>query len=270
MGKGGVGKSTVAEATARSLAKNGKRTLLCHVLDIGNKEQKLTEISPNLFELTLNPTVSFREYVQLKLPVKGLVSLLLGSKVIQYLEKAAPGVRELVFMGKIWHERENYEHIIVDMPSTGYALTMLYTPFNFATLFPGGPIYHDTQGMIQTLSDPKETAFVTICLPEEMPIQETIELGQKLAGLMPNNPHHLIMNRVIEMEDEAAKRASAQNEAKNPFQLALELMYSKFRDQQQKLEQFRKEAKWFSLPEIHESSETAITHAIQGYLEAKA
>ncbi len=267
MGKGGVGKSTIAEATARSLAKTGKKTLLCHVLDMSEKEQKLAEISPNLFELTLNPSVSFREYVQLKLPVKGLVSLLLGSKVIQYLEKAAPGVRELVFMGKIWHERSNYDRIVVDMPSTGYGLTMLYTPFNFANLFPGGPIYHDTQGIIQTLSDPKQTAFVTVCLPEEMPIQETIELGQKLATLMPGNPQSLIMNRVIDMEPEAIALAGKSSAENNPLSKALHLIFSKFQDQKQKLDQFQKQAKWFSLPEIHEASETAITHAIQGFLE---
>lgn len=197
VGKGGVGKSTLAQAAAHALAARGKRTLLCRVLQMSEAEQVLRERARNLWEVTLNPTECFREYVAMKLRVKTLATFILGNRVMQYLGKAAPGVREMVLLGKFWHERTRYDHVVVDMPSTGYALTMLHTPFNFASLFPGGPIYHDAMAMIGTLSDPVQTAIVAVALAEEMPVQESLELAAKLRALMPKNVAWLVMNRLI-------------------------------------------------------------------------
>ncbi|MBI3542281.1 MAG: P-loop NTPase [Deltaproteobacteria bacterium] len=202
-GKGGVGKTTVAQAAARALAARGRRTLLIHVLQLGEEEQKIERLAPNLWTVTLRSEDCFREYIIMKLKLKTLYTAFLSNKVTKYLEKAAPGVREIVLLGKVWFERENYDHVVVDMPSTGYALTMIHTPFNFAALFPGGPIYHDAKDMIATFSDPKQTAFVTVSLAEEMPIQESLELAEELRKLMPGNPSFLVMNRLTRVSADA-------------------------------------------------------------------
>jgi anion-transporting ArsA/GET3 family ATPase len=197
LGKGGVGKTTLAKATAEHLASQGKRVLLCHVLHVQNKEQKLEEIKPGLFEINLNAATCFEEYIQLKLKIKALYSLFLGSKVTQYMEKAAPGIRELVLTGKVWYERKNYDHVVIDMPSTGYALTMLHTPFNFANLFPGGPVHRDANDMISTFKNPEESAFVIVSLAEEMPYQESLECEEEILKLTPQNKPSWIFNRVL-------------------------------------------------------------------------
>ncbi len=202
-GKGGVGKTTLATAAARYLASQGKRTLLIHVLQLGEVEQKLEKLAPNLWNITLRASDCFREYIIMKLKLKTLYTAFLGNKMTQYLERAAPGVREIVLLGKVWFERENYDHVVVDMPSTGYALTMINTPFNFAALFPGGPIYHDSKDMIETFSNPRLTSFVVVSLAEEMPVQESVELAENLKGLMPANPAHLILNRLVRVRPEA-------------------------------------------------------------------
>ncbi len=201
-GKGGVGKTTLAQETAHKLAASGKKTLLCNVLvmdyNAKNEPLKPESMAPNLWTITLNPSDCFREYIQLKLKLKPLYALFMNNRFIQYLEKVSPGIHELVMTGKIWHERNFYDHIVVDMPSSGYALTMLSTPHNFAELFPGGPIYNDAKAMAETFSDPQQTASVIVSIPEEMPMQESIEFAESLKKLSPQNPPYLIINRVWE------------------------------------------------------------------------
>lgn len=203
LGKGGVGKSLIAEAAARHLAARGKRVLLCHILQLTEEEQKIRAAAPGLDEITLNSADCFREYVILKVRLKTLYSLFLGNRLTQYLQRAAPGVREMVLLGKVWYERQHYDHVVVDMPSTGYALTMVHTPFNFAALFPGGPIYHDANDIISTFRDPSEAAFVNVAIPEEMPVQESLELIAELDRLMPANPAWLVFNRVARVDPDA-------------------------------------------------------------------
>lgn len=245
MGKGGVGKTMLAQAAARGLAAKGKRTLLIHVLQVVEEEQKLEKVAPNLWQITLRASDCFEEYIMLKLKLKALYTAFLGNKVTQYLEKAAPGVREMVLLGKIWHEREFYDHVVVDMPSTGYALTMIHTPFNFASLFPGGPIYHDSKAMIETFSDPKQTAFVTVSLAEEMPVQESLELAANLRALMPANPSWLAVNRLTRVAPEARKLFDGtwaqlgEKQKTEPLWRALEHTVSRERKQAEILKQLK-------------------------------
>ena len=273
MGKGGVGKTTLAEASSRVLAARGKRTLLVHVLQIAEEEQRLEQIAPNLWQITLRSSDCFREYIMLKLKLKALYSAFLGNKVTQYLEKAAPGVREMVILGKIWFERLNYDHVVVDMPSTGYALTMIHTPFNFAALFPGGPIYNDSKDMIETFSDSSRTAFVTVALPEEMPVQESLELAANLKSLMPTNPSWLAVNRVLRIDSKARELYAARWKALSPeiknTSLWLALDHTVLREQQQQetLKQLKQDwapfrGDWIEIDEMPLKDDTKRLHAI--------
>ena len=278
-GKGGVGKTTLATAAARHLASQGKRTLLVHVLQLGDVEQKLEKLAPNLSEITLRSADCFREYIIMKLKLKTLYTAFLGNKMTQYLEKAAPGVREIVLLGKVWFERENYDHVVVDMPSTGYALTMINTPFNFAALFPGGPIYNDSKDMISTFSNPKLTSFVIVSLAEEMPVQESIELAENLKGLMPANPSHLVLNRMVRVNPEARAlhhsewRKLSEPERASPLWRGLDFLVHREAKQAQLLDQLKDSwapfAKdWFEVGEIpaHDDAQrsTAIAALIGG------
>ena len=209
MGKGGVGKTSVANVAARHLAGQGKRVFLAHIQELETpRGEGLVQRGPSLYEQTLETDTCFREYIRLKLKVKGLATLFLGSHLIQYLQKVSPGIREIVLLGKVWHERENYDHVIVDMPSTGYALAMINAPINFTRLFPGGPVHQDTLDMSRTLGDSVNTALVNVTLPEEMPLQESADLADELKRLVPENPSWLVVNRRLP-PDGALKEAWA-------------------------------------------------------------
>jgi anion-transporting ArsA/GET3 family ATPase len=257
LGKGGVGKTILAKSIAQFLATQNKKTLLVRLLSVEEEKQELKSIAPNLYEIFLNSSLCFEEYVHLKLKIKALANFLLSSQIIKYFEKAAPGVKEIVLLGKIWHERHNYDHIVIDMPSTGYALTMFSTPFNFANLFPAGPIYHDSEEMKKTLQAQDECAYVIVTLPQEMPIQESLELDTELKKLAPFNPSYLILNRYqfLNFNFESVLKNLNQNQITktHPFVLALNHKLNEIELHQKALDFILSHSSWKNftiLPEI--------------------
>ena len=196
-GKGGTGKTTLSLALALLLARQGKETLWVTVEDPLSPPGELRPIEPHLSRLNCEFIAAFEEYAGLKIGSPRLTRLFLRNQVLRYLIKAAPGVRELVLLGKIWYERKHYHHVVVDLPSTGHGLAMFQSTENFARLFKGGPLHRDAQAMLETFQKPELTGHVIVSLPEEMPLQESCELQDHLARIVPGNaPTHLI-NRVF-------------------------------------------------------------------------
>lgn len=215
-GKGGVGKSAVSEAIAWGLAnetaKKGARVLLVEFEDPTREPGEMKNLGPNIWHLNADASIAFEEYSELKIDKlshgifgglgglgslghKGMTKLFTQNKLIKYLAKAAPGIHELVLLGKVWHERKNYDHVIVDLPSTGYGLAMFQSTANFAKLFGGGPISYDAEAMLATFRDSSQTGNLIIALPEEMPLREAIDLNGYLKDLFPENPAAFLVNR---------------------------------------------------------------------------
>ena len=196
-GKGGVGKSTVSQAIALALAKKGQKTLWVCIEDPTQAPGELKEVKPHLWHLNCDFQLAFEEYAALKIKTTRLTQLFLKNRLMQYLAKAAPGIRELVLLGKTWFERNNYQHVIVDMPSTGYGLAMFQSTENFIKLFSGGPLFRDAESMLETLRDSQATGHVIVSLPEEMPLRESLELNEYLLQNFPNNPAAFLVNRLF-------------------------------------------------------------------------
>jgi hypothetical protein len=197
-GKGGVGKTTLSRAFAAALrAENSSRRVLWVCFEDPIRPRTLVRAAtPEGFdELNCCAAESFAEYIALKLPGP-LAKLFLGNPVIKYLGEAAPGIRELVMLGKIWFEREHYDHIICDMPSTGYGLALFQSTFNFSQLFGAGPVSKDALAMIETFCDPQVCAHVIVSLAEEMPLVESLELRKLLIDRFPEQDPEMIVNRL--------------------------------------------------------------------------
>jgi hypothetical protein len=195
-GKGGVGKTTLAHALAH-LASKSHRTLLVSIEDPLRKPFDLQKLSPTLDHLNNEALSAFEEYAGLKIGAPKLVQIFLQNRFMQYVAKAAPGIRELVLLGKIWHERHHYERIIVDMPATGHGITLFQSLFNWGALFGSGPLSKDAEAMIETFSDASQVGHVIVSLPEEMPLIESLELRSHLQRIFPSADPLLIANRVF-------------------------------------------------------------------------
>ncbi|MBC7692756.1 MAG: hypothetical protein H7222_13425 [Methylotenera sp.] len=194
-GKGGVGKTVLAQSIAHALAAKNRSTLLVSIENPLLPAGELKKIASNLWHLNCDPTTAFEEYASLKIGVAALTRIFLQNKLMRYLGKAAPGVHEVVILGKIWHDRKDYDHVVVDMPSMGYGITMFQSTANFAKLFRGGPIHRDSEAMLKTFADPAQTGQLIVSLAEEMPLTESLELRDYLNGFFPDNAPGFLVNR---------------------------------------------------------------------------
>jgi anion-transporting ArsA/GET3 family ATPase len=214
-GKGGVGKTTVAAALGLKAARAGKRTIVCEVAEQdrlhglfagpagGHSEQ---ELAPGLFGISIDPERCKQEWLQYQLRSGALAGLLGHSRIFQYLTAAAPGLTELVTIGKVWElaqlqrkraKASPYDLVIVDAPATGHGVAMLRAPRTFSEVARVGPI-HRQAGMINGfLRDAKATGVVTVALPEEMPVNETLELGGRLREEMGMGIDRIVVNQLL-------------------------------------------------------------------------
>ncbi|MGK5093806.1 ArsA-related P-loop ATPase [Deltaproteobacteria bacterium TL4] len=210
-GKGGVGKTTLAVFLAQLAASRGKNVLLCHVNRLVEEPWETAYLSKydRLSRIFITPAVAMKEYVLLKLKSEKLYSMLFeGSGGLSVLRKAAPALNELVLLGKVYWEckqrtlwvSQKWDHVVVDMPSTGHALTMLNISSVVREIFGKGIVAAETAKMEELFKDRARTCLVLAALPEYMVIQETlqfcevvrkelhVELGPIFLNRMPDKP----------------------------------------------------------------------------------
>jgi anion-transporting ArsA/GET3 family ATPase len=210
-GKGGVGKTTVAAALGLLAARAGKRTVICEVaeqerlsdlfgVDASGHDER--ELAPNLHSVSVDPELAKEEWLRYQLKSGTLAGVLGGSSVFRYLSAAAPGLSELVTIGKVWDlaqlERRTggsvFDLAIVDAPATGHGVAMLRAPSTYASVARVGPIRRQALQIDAFLRDRKRTAVVVVALPEEMPVNETLDLELRLAEEMEMAIDRAIVN----------------------------------------------------------------------------
>ncbi len=201
-GKGGVGKTAVAAAVGLAAAWSGRRALLvevaseAHVASLfGESESaepgKEVALYPNLTGLAIEPQRALEEYLALALHVRVLAERLAESRAFGYLTAAAPGLRELVTLGKIWHLSEQRTRdgerrhglIVVDAPATGHGLALLRTPRAFLEIARAGRVHEESRAIAELVADPARTGIVLVTRAEEMPVSETLDTLERLRPL---------------------------------------------------------------------------------------
>jgi anion-transporting ArsA/GET3 family ATPase len=213
-GKGGVGKTTVAASLGLLAARQGKRTIVCEVAEqermsrafgakgVGYRESQL---APGLFAFSVDPDRAKQEWLQFQLRSGTLAGVLGHSRIFQYLTAAAPGLSELVTIGKVWElaqlQRKDakgspYDLVIVDAPATGHGLAMLRAPRTYADIARVGPIRRQALKIHEFLAEPGSTAVVVVALPEEMPVNETLEFEDRLRREMEMKVSAVVANGV--------------------------------------------------------------------------
>jgi anion-transporting ArsA/GET3 family ATPase len=232
-GKGGVGKSTVGAALALSAARRGKRVLLAEIDAPASAFSRLTgargdpqedEALPGLFTVNLHPEAVMDEYVRQTVKLEALARRILGSPIYHRFFQAAPGLKELMVLGKImvleavresWSSRPRYDLIILDAPATGHGLSLLNVPAVTVKGIPVGPVSANARKILELLRDPKKTRTLLVAIPEEMAVVEAIELEGSLRGMgLP--PRALFLNacqeRLLTDAQEAAVLRLSQKE----------------------------------------------------------
>ncbi len=212
VGKGGVGRSTIAAAIAGQCARAGKKTLLYQTNAndrFGNYFDKpavgteVVQLAPNLWAVNATPASALEEYGLMVLRWRSVYEMVFENRVTKAFLRAIPGLDDYAMLGKAWyHTTESkrgkpvYDTVIFDMPASGHAFTMLRVPWVIADTVPDGPLTRDAKTVKELLTDRERTAAVLVTLAEEMPVNEAMELEVKLSDL-GIVPQQLIVNQVF-------------------------------------------------------------------------
>lgn len=214
-GKGGVGKTTVACALALEAGRLGLRTLLCEVDGVSRAPQlfgvsaapvgEVVEARPGVFLMAVEGKAALAEYLQMVVPVRRLIHAVFSSRIYQYFVAAAPGLKELMTMGKIWYEAERededagrklWDVVIMDAPATGHSLQYLRMPAAARDAFGTGLVKREAQRVVDLLTDPGRTAVNLVTTPEEIPVNETVSMYRQLHDELGMPTGLLFVNRV--------------------------------------------------------------------------
>jgi anion-transporting ArsA/GET3 family ATPase len=239
-GKGGVGKSTVSTALALSAVRRGKRVLLVG-LDFDDRRRSIAglreptrnepvESIAGLFRQNVEGKAALEEYLHMVVPVRRVLRAVFESKVYQYFVAAAPGLKELMAIGKIWYEvdRGRWDLVVVDSPATGHALQYLRMPKAAVEAFTAGLVHREAKRVWGLLTDPGATAVAVVTVAEELPVNETIEICREIRnelelpeGVLFVNRFHTPAFAVADVENASTGRRQSASEARDALAKAV-------------------------------------------------
>jgi anion-transporting ArsA/GET3 family ATPase len=179
------------------------------------------------------------------------VRLLARSSAFQYFVAAAPGAKELITIAKVWeltqsarwdsHNR-TYDLVVVDAPASGHGLAMLTTPRTFGEIARVGPIRRQAFKVRDLLADPEQTGYVAVALPEEMPVNETLELERRLPEAVGSSLEAIVVNGMWPERFSAADAETLRTLNGRPAVAAALTSYERARAQRVQLRRLRREA----------------------------
>ena len=122
-----------------------------------------------------------------------------NARTFDFVANAAPGVKEILTVGKLAFEvrERNYDLVVVDASASGHIVGQLAAPDAIKELVQVGLVRDQTGWMMDILGDPVQTGVVIVAAPEEMPVQETIELAGRLRDETVVDLAAVVVNRVL-------------------------------------------------------------------------
>ncbi|WP_187148619.1 arsenical pump-driving ATPase [[Acidovorax] ebreus] len=224
-GKGGVGKTSIACATAIQLAEAGKRVLLVSTdpasnvgqvfgVDIGNRVTPIPAV-PRLSALEIDPEAAASAYRErLVGPVRGV----LPDDVVKGIEESLSGActTEIAAFDEFTALLTNtaltadYEHIIFDTAPTGHTIRLLQLPGAWSGFLEAGkgdasclgPLAglekqrNQYKAAVEALADPLHTRLVLVARAQQATLREVARTHEELAAIGLKQ-QHLVINGIL-------------------------------------------------------------------------
>ncbi|HLH75717.1 MAG TPA: ArsA family ATPase [Candidatus Binataceae bacterium] len=219
-GKGGVGRTTLSAALAW-LASRRRGATLAMETDENAPLANLLGAHPsyapvaaahNLSVMRLEGRQALEEYLKLVVP-RALLATITPSRLFQYFTLAAPGLRELMVLGKVYYEAElgqggrpHWTNIVFDAAASGHALNLLRMPQAAARSFGDSRVGREARHIAALLHAREHCALLLVTTPEPLALRETRETYQELLR-MELSVQAIFLNRYSQLSYTAADLA---------------------------------------------------------------
>ncbi len=192
-GKGGVGKTTVTAVIARAAADRGRSVL---VVELDGK-QILESLVPDVEVRHISAPAALDEYLH-DHGFGRIANRLNKTGVIEVIGTAAPGIDDVVVLGKIkqLQRSRDWDLIVVDGPAAGHAVTFLTSPAGLGDAARGGPVKAQADDVLELLHDRARFQAVLVTIPETTPVNEVIETAFALEDEVGVQLGPLVVNLV--------------------------------------------------------------------------
>jgi|YelNatPaOPRAMG01_1025707.scaffolds.fasta_scaffold07590_4 anion-transporting ArsA/GET3 family ATPase len=212
-GKGGVGKSIISASLGMAFHNVGHRPLLVeffpdkrleHIFKLNAEIYRETEIKKDFNYINISSSEALAEYIRRQLILDTISKFVLNTKFYRYLSSTAPGLKELVAIGKLYDlekKRDNdgnylYDPIIVDAPQLGKFIPFIKTPQTIMNMFKIGPVKKEAE-KVNSLICSNKSAVVIVSTGDKMAISETIEAKKELFSIKYPVVRLIIINMAI-------------------------------------------------------------------------
>jgi anion-transporting ArsA/GET3 family ATPase len=197
VGKGGVGRTSVSGALATLRAADSARVLAAEYDRLGALATALgrkpgldpAEAAPGLWTMVLDGPHQLEEYLGTVVPSRAMLKAVVNSGAYRYFVEAAPGLRELITLGKIYHEVEYrpptppWDLVVLDAPASGQALSVLRMPLVARETFGAGIVGRRAASVSEMLRNRAHCGVVLVTSPEPFAVSETLETHAALGDL---------------------------------------------------------------------------------------
>jgi len=240
-GKGGVGKTTVTAVLARAAIRSGLRVMVVELDD----KPALARLLPGIEVLQLSATAALAEYLEVH-GFSRVAKRLAKTGVIEVVAAAAPGIDDIVVLGKIkqLEQTGDYDLIVVDGPAAGHAISFLQSPHSLMNTIRSGPVHGQASDVAAMMIDPARCQVVLVTLPETTPVNEAVETAYALEDRVGVHLGPLVVNGV----DQGGELPAESAEAGSALRLAAE-----FRNARRSLHaaECARMANDLALPQVH-------------------
>jgi len=214
LGKGGVGRTTLATSFAQACAMNGEKTLIVQWALHDSVSMLFAKpaaghdsapIAPNLWTMNFTSDEAIREYFIDHLKMRLVYNLVIENKHVQRLIHAAPGVQELFFLGRLFWlvclseeiRGTRFDRIVVDAQATGHGVSLFTVAPTIAQFGMTGPLASECDRVAKMIANPELVGTALVTLPEELPVEETLEFLPRLTRDLGRSPNVLFVNRSL-------------------------------------------------------------------------
>jgi len=178
----------------------------------------------------IRPDRALQEYLDAS-GLSRISNRLARTGAIDVIATAAPGIRDLLALGKIrqLEQSDDFDLIVVDAPAAGHAVTFLQAPSGLAESVPSGPVRQQADAVLEMFGDESRCQVVLVTVPEEAPVTEAIETAFTLEDRVGLHLGPIVVNAcwpAIDGLEGAVERRDPSGEAERAAAFRLDRMAS--------------------------------------------